>query len=225
MGTKIMDSGALLTKWSSKPPDHKTKRVRDNQRRHREKVKRQITNLESQLAQTELALTKALCTIGQLKCSNTRLVSELQRLSGSHTANISVTANEQAEETDDPDGTRPRYEDAHDLKAKFARMNSESHNSPVLGSIWTEETRQMHDAVLDVDEKASSNLKPPEADETITRCRDAYRLVADLNYAGLEPVALRALMEPGFRGLSAEEGTCGIENKWLFAVLDKISLT
>ncbi|KAH6886781.1 hypothetical protein B0T10DRAFT_549740 [Thelonectria olida] len=56
----------MMTKWSSKPDDHKVVRLRNNQRRHRKKVKDHIAELESRLAETQLQLDQALARIARL---------------------------------------------------------------------------------------------------------------------------------------------------------------
>lgn len=55
-----------VTKWSSKPADHNAVRQRNNQRRHRERVKLHIAQLGSRLEETERELQKALATIERL---------------------------------------------------------------------------------------------------------------------------------------------------------------
>lgn len=52
-----------MSKWSSRPADHKAVRLRNNQRRHRKKVKDRIAELESRLAETQLQLDQALARI------------------------------------------------------------------------------------------------------------------------------------------------------------------
>ncbi|KAF5131325.1 hypothetical protein E5D57_007680 [Metarhizium anisopliae] len=51
-----------ILKWSSKPVD-KAARVRDNQRRHREKVRNYIAQLESRLTESQTKLLQAEMTI------------------------------------------------------------------------------------------------------------------------------------------------------------------
>jgi hypothetical protein len=51
----------FMSKWSSKTQDHKATRVRDNQRRHRARVKARVESLEAELTQSrqELRTTRA----------------------------------------------------------------------------------------------------------------------------------------------------------------------
>lgn len=52
---------------STKPSNHQTLRNRDNQRRHRQRIKDHITNLETQLERTQNDLKSALDRVSQLE--------------------------------------------------------------------------------------------------------------------------------------------------------------
>ncbi|CAM1506355.1 Fc.00g059960.m01.CDS01 [Cosmosporella sp. VM-42] len=56
----------MMSKWSSKPADHNVVRLRNNQRRHRKRVKDRISELERLLAQTQSQLNQAQAQIAQL---------------------------------------------------------------------------------------------------------------------------------------------------------------
>lgn len=68
-----MEFSEMTRRWSSKPKEHRAARVRDNQRRHRARVRAQTADLERQLAETRQRLEDALER-------NSVLVSELERL-------------------------------------------------------------------------------------------------------------------------------------------------
>ncbi|KAI5456959.1 hypothetical protein BGZ63DRAFT_395170 [Mariannaea sp. PMI_226] len=53
----------MMSKWSSRPADHNAIRQRNNQRRHRQRVKGRIEELEAQVAETKLQLSQALARI------------------------------------------------------------------------------------------------------------------------------------------------------------------
>lgn len=55
-----------IEKWSSKPVDYNATRVRNNQRRHRARVKSHIHDLEIRLEETNSKLESALSTIASL---------------------------------------------------------------------------------------------------------------------------------------------------------------
>lgn len=55
-----------IQKWSTKPADHNATRVRNNQRRHRARVKSHIQDLEKRLEETNEKLESALSTVASL---------------------------------------------------------------------------------------------------------------------------------------------------------------
>ena len=56
----------MMSKWSARPGIDKASRVRNNQRRHRQRVKDRIADLEERLAETQLQLRRALDQIAEL---------------------------------------------------------------------------------------------------------------------------------------------------------------
>ncbi|KPM34829.1 hypothetical protein AK830_g11746 [Neonectria ditissima] len=171
--------GVLLTKWSSKPADHKIVRVRNNQRRHRERVKSRIADLESRLAETQLELQRALSTIERLTAE-------------------------------------PGHAACH--RSTIAPGDADR-NTPLLGCASSTTTTE----TWSVDEESCCDLNPPGPEESTTRCRDAYKIIAEQNYAGLDAFTLREWLQPGFRGASAKDDGCRVENGLLFSLLDHIS--
>ncbi|KAK3333035.1 hypothetical protein B0T19DRAFT_439840 [Cercophora scortea] len=63
----------LVHKFSSKPPGHEAARLRENQRRHRARVKSQVTELQTSLAATQARLDAALLRIDELAAEVQRL--------------------------------------------------------------------------------------------------------------------------------------------------------
>lgn len=55
-----------MSRWSTKPAEHKADRLRNNQRRHRQRVKDHISDLESRLKETQLQLGQALDRVAEL---------------------------------------------------------------------------------------------------------------------------------------------------------------
>lgn len=68
-----MTSPGIMLKWSSKPKDHNTIRVRENQRRHRARRKAYIEDLERQLGEARAQLSSALAANAQLQSELTEL--------------------------------------------------------------------------------------------------------------------------------------------------------
>ncbi|KAI0006365.1 hypothetical protein F4779DRAFT_596572 [Xylariaceae sp. FL0662B] len=71
-----MEFSGMTQKWSSKPKECRTTRVRENQRRHRARTKAYIASMERQLNETRARLDEVLA-------ENTRLTSEMETLRAS----------------------------------------------------------------------------------------------------------------------------------------------
>ncbi|KAL6852573.1 hypothetical protein ACO1O0_007119 [Amphichorda felina] len=257
--------GALMTKWSIKPADSRSTRVRNNQRRHREKVKSRIEHLESKLAETELQLQQALATVQRLtaELENTR-TSASARLTNDATVNNtcpspprpessvrslplrSPSAQQQTSAhffravepggnnlvTRVAGGTYAKAREQHDAAPTWQRRSSDSDrllmptahlHHPLVACTSSCDTWGSYDAAVGDDEKKYDTMEPPQPKESTTRCRDAYRLIAEKNYAKVDVSLVRGWLESGFRGPVAKGDGCRVENRLLFEVLDHIT--
>ncbi|KAH8647326.1 hypothetical protein BX600DRAFT_152853 [Xylariales sp. PMI_506] len=253
--------GGTVMKWSSKPPDYKAARVRDNQRRHRQRVKSHIAILETRLAETQSQLQQALARVDILtrELANARPAAP----AGSVPGRLQSEFIDQGATRILSSQKLPFYT-SRDF-AQSQRRNSEtsitqldditnpttiSHQSIVVSSLVGEtscfgagETSEVHPfksscALVSEDKTGASvvvpddddddeaeycNLQPPRPHESTTRCRDAYKMITEQNFAGLEHSVLREWLQPGFRGALREGDGCRVDNKLLFALLDYIS--
>jgi hypothetical protein len=66
-------------------------------------------------------------------------------------------------------------------------------------------------------------MQQSDPKESTTRYRDAFRIIAEQNYACLEFSTVCGWLQSGFRQASAEEDGCRVKNNLLFALLDYIS--
>ena len=78
-------------------------------------------------------------------------------------------------------------------------------------------------STLAADEAACCDMEPPDAGESTTQCRDAYRLIKERNFSGWDNDAVRRWLAPGYRGPIAPDGGCRVENMLLFALLDRLT--
>jgi uncharacterized membrane-anchored protein YhcB (DUF1043 family) len=62
----------MMSRWSAKPADYNAARLRNNQRRHRKRVKDHVAELESRLSETQLQLDQALSRIAELSAELSR---------------------------------------------------------------------------------------------------------------------------------------------------------
>lgn len=234
--------GTLMSKWSSKPADHKAVRVRNNQRRHRERVKLHIAHLESRLAESQLELEKALSTIEHLtaKLKNARSpssVNDADRAVCDFTTAESgcVKVRQCAASSSQPLSTLSPQQQAHRLRPCASRADHDLEvggdnriisiylGSRPTGIASSAEEWSDYDTIVDGGEKGYCNLQPPGSMESTTRCRDAYKVIRQQNYIGLDASTLHGWLRPGFRGAIAKEEGCRVDNRVLFALLDYIS--
>lgn len=240
---KSSTDGILVMRWSSKPADHKQSRVRNNQRRHRQRVKSHIADLESRLDETQQALHKAQSTIEHLTAELDRA-----RASTPRSCAGAVACGRLAAWTDDsslpeqnslPSPFQPRRITSWQQQAALDQpraSESERHFASSADntiSVYQVQavsflghapvTWASYEAAVGGEEKEYYHLQPPDPKESTTRCREAYRIIAEQNYAGLEASDLHRWLKPAFRGPCAKGDGCRVENKLLFALLDYIS--
>ncbi|CEJ93525.1 hypothetical protein VHEMI09106 [[Torrubiella] hemipterigena] len=205
-------AAALVTKWSIKPANHNTTRVRNNQRRHRERIKNRIEYLEAQLAETQAELERARQTIKDLNAK----VEGCSQLS--HPGNPTTAA---------PTSTTTLHALLHEPAISLHSpetlicTNGKNSGDPPLGPLLggTSSVNGFSGKRED-----QSKMRPPVVGESTTSCEEAFRMLAEQNYAKLDMLAMRSWLEPGFRrGLSDTEG-CRVANSLLFALLNHISV-
>ncbi|KAH8675132.1 hypothetical protein BGZ61DRAFT_458383 [Ilyonectria robusta] len=246
----------MMSKWSAKPADHKATRLRNNQRRHRKRVKDQIVELETRLADTQTQLNCALTRIDELsreldqsKMHNKSM--SLRSLGESKDHSTAVDAAAEPLEFSHGCLSVPVGESAMILGDDHCPLAQRGNDEPIQQpSLLQSETIPIvdpscthppqllapsgNDIMLqghlpDYEAFAGSadsnccHLPPPEPGKSTTRCRDAYLIIAQQNYKGLDSTALRSWLEPGFRGAIREGDGCRVETDLLFALLDLIS--
>jgi hypothetical protein len=64
---------------------------------------------------------------------------------------------------------------------------------------------------------------PPSNGQPTTACVQAYFVISNLNYRGLDLESITAWLNPGFRRSSLRDEGCQVESKLLFELLDFIS--
>ncbi|KAK2591264.1 hypothetical protein QQS21_011045 [Conoideocrella luteorostrata] len=71
--------------------------------------------------------------------------------------------------------------------------------------------------------EAYPEMLPSRTNESTTRCRDAYMMIAEQNFAGLDASTVCNWLRPGFRRPAVAQDGCRVNNQLLFALLDHIS--
>jgi hypothetical protein len=70
---------------------------------------------------------------------------------------------------------------------------------------------------------ASCSRYPPADEQATTSCLQAYVVISQLNFRGLDPDSITAWLNPGFRRSRTLHDGCQVESKLLFELLDFIS--
>ncbi|KAK1766344.1 hypothetical protein QBC33DRAFT_589546 [Phialemonium atrogriseum] len=255
----------MTTRWSSKPATHKAERLRNNQRRHRERARCRVAELEARLEETQLRLEAALARIADL--------SEELRLATTECRRPAVRGGARSVHLDGqglsgkaiggPGGDKPGYPEAstrsssppqtadsppadrsgavgfpipQEPPAKDPTNPSSSPPSscppsppPLLsappGLVPAAAAPEIggRDNCQCAGDGDDDDLPPPVPGESTSLCGEAFAMIAQLNYGGLEVSAISRCLRPGFRREAVPGGGCRVENGVLFSVLDFIS--
>ena len=233
-----MDTGIYrVHKFSTKPPGHDASRQRENQRRHRARVKGRITELEELLSATQSKLDDALKRIEIL----TAEVHQLRhRPSSGSTPSPQTTANQ------------PRCflepETCVELEAFDETVNDGITGQPLTG--LSPETRPTPEPSPSVTHEASTTnpqllsklpgssvplsgfedpnddcalLPPPSPGESTIPCREAYSIIKDRSSLEFDLSTAAEWLLPGFRCAVVPGTGCRVQTHILFAFVDHIT--
>jgi hypothetical protein len=247
----------MMSKWSLKSAEHKAARLRNNQRRQREKVKRYVAELEERLADTQQQLEVALAQISELteKMDRSTIRSTLpggsmQSTAQDRSAAVVVANSELPRRLVDgecvscPVGGSD-YVLSVQTGAQFVQDGIEriaiqntlpfGESRPSGNPVWKPSPMLSMDTVVfgqravhfesgpEVEEQDCCDLQPVGSNESTTRCQDAYSLIAQQNFKGLDAHAIHGWLEPGFRRAIIKGDGCRVGTGLLFALLDFIS--
>ncbi len=206
-------------KFSSKPPGHDAARQRENQRRHRARVKGRIAELEA-------ALEDALQRIGDLTAEVNRLQ---HALDGSKTSPDKTTVTLPLDSANPPNPAIP------DLATPPPQTNeppttnitcNHPPNSPATTPSATDHPAP-NTAQLAADFQDPTSdcplLPAPGAGESTIPCRDAYAMVTDRTPPEFDLAAAAEWLRPGFRRAPAPGAGCRVQTHLLFALVDRLT--
>lgn len=213
------EQSMLMDKWSLKSKDHDANRVRNNQRRHRARVKSRIEELEIRLAETNANLEAALSTIG-------RLTSELEGLragrawTGSHLE--PPRTSEPASQVLDSDPQCLRIADRTQRPVMPASKIQESSCTPEtaidqIGPVVPASAAVENSAICD----CLDGAPPPAQGESTMSCSSAFQIIEQQNFSGVEVTTIKAWLGPGFRLRPGE--ACRVETNKLYELIDHIT--
>lgn len=228
-------------------------RVRENQRRHRARVKDQVATLEEKLAEKEALLAKAEERIVELTAA---LEFERSRTTERQTESTSDSSLEEIEETipaehiqlaeiqlqqsptsiDDeyaPAGKRPcegrcpwvylATVGTADSQPSPSSSVRDTNESP--NDIITLTGSSSYTETVELATKKCLDLDPPRFGESTTLCITAYNLIDQQNFRGLATSTVYQWLRQGFRSGHDRTDGCRVENSILFSLLDFVSST
>lgn len=237
---------SLTQKFSSKPPEHKATRLRENQRRHRAKVKNRIAELEVALASTQSQLHAALERGKELDGEVTRLRCALESRQGG----ISLGSENGAiiSEIINVGSSKGRAGNTdtiqHLLRASGTGSEEGAHilggtsNQSCLGLSTSVVERTGEDPGLcserstcergnAIEEEVPGNdclhLPPASPGESTMDCRAAYSIIHEQQGEEIPPEVIKAWLRPGFRRAVVRGSGCRVLTQNLFALVDQIS--
>jgi hypothetical protein len=208
------DKAPGVTKWTLNP---NPTRVRDNQRRHRARVKARSESLEAQLDATQQELRAAQARIHELESlltlNHLTLISSGQ---GEIPAELGVSNGD----CDEPMcfghilTTINQLSGQQDLNNNVVAPIVEIPTAVTLSSdIFS--TVQHYDK--------DDRLPPVAAGESTTLCRVAYEIIDQHNMTGVESSEIEHCLRPGFRRATRGGEGCRVETKILYALIDRIN--
>ncbi|KAF3769765.1 hypothetical protein M406DRAFT_66236 [Cryphonectria parasitica EP155] len=224
-----------MDKWSLKPTDHNTIRTRNNQRRHRARVKSRLEDLEKRLEEADARLEAALSTISVLTAELEDL-----RARGTQTLHRQSLFPRCAGPSPPVPATAPvvipdtHYEKDPQKVSDPSEPSVLQHNVPVTsissdpaGQATARTVTPTPDEIIDDDDGSNCNcqtLPPSGPGESTIACTSAFQIVEQQNLSGAVEVAMvRAWLGPGFRRALRPGEACRVETNRLFELLDHIT--
>lgn len=217
-----------MEKWSSKPADHNAIRVRNNQRRHRARVKSRIEDLEKLLEDTSTKLNAALETISSLTAevevlrSRPRATSPVSRdKSPRHCPRPSAPeptplAHEvRPVEPDMPSNLVAEHATQLPSSRKVGMGPKEIRAAAIAAPGWEEAD---HDSDCNCEE-----LLPTVPGESTLPCSSAFQIIKQQDASGLDLTTIRARLSPGFRKSLRPGEACRVETSRVYELLDQIT--
>ncbi|KXJ84769.1 hypothetical protein Micbo1qcDRAFT_154692 [Microdochium bolleyi] len=195
-------------------------RLRDNQRRHRARVKAHTAELEAQLAETKARLDAALDEIAHLTSEVESLSRGLVTERNVPRALPTVRASSPAAAAHLPSVFGPPIRD--ESPRPHCSGNCNQDQTHVDGEAHA---TQPDILVVMMSGRDCKDLPAPQSGESTAPCIDAYKVIEQQNFSGLDVVEITRWLKPGFRKAAEKGGGCRVDTQLLFALLDHISST
>lgn len=229
----------MLSKWSSKSPKQKGVRVRNNQRRHRAKIKTRISTLEAELEESQRRLVAAGHLITALTAEVKRLreppftsALSVQRSLDSPTPRINL----------EPQYCRPLYNQGQLTNSLYSKQNVTvslpMERPDILNSTSSEDNNvapldinigngiEADDPTLVVAFVAQydcQTLPPPQPGESTTDCVAAYGIIGQQNFKNVGTDIIHQWLQSGYRRETRPGNGCTVVNSHLYSLLGYLS--
>lgn len=229
---------AYLSKWSSKSPKQKAVQIRNNQRRHRAKIKARISALEIELAESQRRLDAAEHRIMVLTAEVNRLreptatrVSSMEYSFNPltpHTVSQSpycCLSNSQRQLDDSLYSKQDVIVELPCSRTVIPNSTLEDNNS-TLSEIDTGNGTEMDDPTLAVAFIAQYDLKtlpPPQPGESTTTCVAAYGIIGQQNFKSVDMEFIHEWLQTGYRRATRPGDGCTVVNSHLYSLISYLS--
>ncbi|KAF3063313.1 hypothetical protein CFAM422_010118 [Trichoderma lentiforme] len=230
----------MISKWSSKSPKQKATRIRNNQRRHRAKVKTHISTLEAELAESQRQLIAAEHRITALTVEVERLLKEAK----TEPALASVSPVQHSFSSPmlptvfEAPCCCPWNSQRQLSNSLSSKQNTLPFDMPVIPNSMLIDNISAHSGIntgngmerdgltLAVDFVAQydcQSLPPPRPGESTTDCVAAYRIIEQQNFKGVEMEAIHQRLQSGYRRAKRHGDGCTVVNSLLYSIIGYLS--
>ncbi|KAK0750591.1 hypothetical protein B0T18DRAFT_409190 [Schizothecium vesticola] len=214
-----------IQKFRANPRDNAA-RIRENQRRHRARVKSRIEELETALCGTQAKLDEALAVIEKLRTELRNCASPAPPRTVPLDEDALVSRGCCASATAGP-SLRRNDSDGEQSNSETEFLTQAAPRPPSRYHLSTVPETQTELGKDPDPQNAYAHLPPPCPGESTMLCRDAYSILRDrAGGAGnweLDMGTVTEWLKPGFRGAVVPGGGCRVQTQVLFWVVDRMT--
>ena len=208
--------------------EHTLTRVRENQRRHRAKRRSYMTELEEKLQDTQRELGDAKKEIEQLKKEREIFGSCFRSHCSTMMRNEIQTS---SEEDAQPESTVLGISTPMSILTPISTVQEEDAMSRIDGPPPCCEDSASDGEIALARETPSASPEcstcatrpPPSPTESTTLCSQAYVMIQQQNFRGIDAIMIRTWLSEGLRSAQRKGEGCRVENSRLLSLLDFIS--
>lgn len=225
----------MLSKWSSKSPRQKAVQIRNNQRRHRAKVKARISTLETELAESQRRLIAAERRITALTAEVNHLREPDATMVSSMVSSFNPLTSHTVPESSYSYITSSQRELGNFLYSKQLNLSLErpviadssvkDNNNALLGTIIGVdiEANDQTLAAAFVAQYDRQTLPPPQPGESTTTCIAAYGIIAQQNFKMIDMEDIHQWLKSAYRRATRPGDGCTVVNTHVYNLINYLS--